>query len=45
MTSDDSGLVAEAVEQRYGAFEDFEAVDMGETDVADDHDVAGVENE
>jgi len=43
--TDDSSLVVEAVEQRYGAFEDFEAVDMGETDVADGHDVAGVERE
>ncbi|WP_135853990.1 AbrB/MazE/SpoVT family DNA-binding domain-containing protein [Halorussus salinus] len=42
--TDDGDLVVQVVKQRYGAFEDFEAVDMGETDVANDHDVAGVEN-
>ncbi|WP_128478829.1 AbrB/MazE/SpoVT family DNA-binding domain-containing protein [Halorussus pelagicus] len=43
--TDNGNLVVEVVKQRYGAFEDFEAVDMGKTDVANDHDVAGVENE
>jgi AbrB family looped-hinge helix DNA binding protein len=43
---DENGdLVVEVVKQRYGAFDDFEAVDMGETDVASDHDIAGIESE
>jgi AbrB family looped-hinge helix DNA binding protein len=43
--NDDGDLIVEVVKQRYGAFDDFEPVDMGETDVASDHDVAGIENE
>ena len=43
--NENGDLVVEVVKQRYGAFDDFEAVDMGETDVASDHDTAGIESE
>ena len=43
--TDEGDLTIEVVKQRFGAFDDFEAVDMGDTDVAADHDVAGVERE
>ncbi|WP_132061053.1 AbrB/MazE/SpoVT family DNA-binding domain-containing protein [Halorussus amylolyticus] len=43
--TDGGELTIEVVKQRFGAFDDFEAVDMGETDVTADHNIAGIEQE
>lgn len=43
--TDDETLRVEILEQRYGAFDDFEPADMGETDAVDEHDVMGVDAE
>lgn len=42
--TDEGGLVVEVVHQRYGAFDDFEAVPMG-GDGLETHDLAGVDPE
>lgn len=40
---DDEGTIrAEVVKQRFGAFDDFEPVDIGETNAADEHNLYGV---
>lgn len=41
--TDDGDLTVEVVKQQYGAFDDFEAVDMGKTNAAEDHDTVGVD--
>ncbi|USZ68621.1 AbrB/MazE/SpoVT family DNA-binding domain-containing protein [Halorussus salilacus] len=41
--TDDGQLAVEVVQQRYGAFDDFEAVDMGATNAAEDHDAIAVD--
>jgi AbrB family looped-hinge helix DNA binding protein len=41
---DEGGLTVEVVQQRYGAFEDFEAVPMG-GDGLETHDLAGHEDD
>lgn len=38
-------LTVEVIKQRYGVFSDFEPVDMGPTNAAEDHDVGAVEPE
>ncbi|WP_424017651.1 AbrB/MazE/SpoVT family DNA-binding domain-containing protein [Halorientalis pallida] len=43
--SDDGDLSVEVVRQRTGVFQDFEPVDMGETDAANDHSLMGIERE
>lgn len=43
--SDDGELSVAVVRQRSGVFEDFEPVDMGETDATSDHSLMGVESE
>jgi len=40
---DDGTIAVEPVTERYGAFDDFEPVDMGETHAAVEHDGAGAE--
>jgi len=35
-------LTVEVLEQRYGAFDDYEPADMGETDAVADHDLMGL---
>lgn len=42
-TIDDGTIRVEVVKQRYGAFDDFEPVDVGETNAVEDHDLAGGE--
>lgn len=37
-------IVVEVVRQRYGVFDDFEPVDIGETHAAEDHDLGVVES-
>jgi len=41
--TDDGDLTVEVVKQRYGAFDGFEAADMGETNAAEDHDAVAVD--
>ncbi|MFC5973442.1 AbrB/MazE/SpoVT family DNA-binding domain-containing protein [Halomarina salina] len=43
--TDDGELTIEVIKQRYGAFDDFDAVDMGETDVTREHDVTGADHD
>ena len=38
-------LSVEVLEQRYGAFDDFEPADMGETDAVAEHDLMGLDAE
>ena len=38
-------LSVEVLEQRYGAFDDFEPADMGETDAVTEHDLMGLDAE
>jgi len=38
-------LSVEVLEQRYGAFDDFEPADMGETDAVNEHDLMGLDAE
>ncbi|WP_290812490.1 AbrB/MazE/SpoVT family DNA-binding domain-containing protein [Halovivax sp.] len=41
-TIDDEGTIrAEVVKRRFGAFDDFEPVDIGETNAADEHNLYG----
>lgn len=41
--TDDGDLTVEVVKQRRGAFDGFEAVDMGATNAAEDHDAVAVD--
>jgi len=41
--TDDGDLTVEVVKQRYGAFDGFEAADMGKTNAAEDHDAVVVD--
>ncbi|WP_276302241.1 hypothetical protein [Halorussus lipolyticus] len=41
-TTDDHHVIAAATTERYGVFDGFEAVDMGETNAVDDHDIKGL---
>lgn len=38
---DDGDIQITVVKQRYGAFDDFEPVDIGETDAVEEHDAYG----
>lgn len=40
---DDGEIQITVVKQRYGAFDDFEPVDIGETNAAEDHNLYGAQ--
>lgn len=41
--TEDGDLSVEVISEQYGAFDDFEPYDMGETDAVEDHDTAAVD--
>jgi AbrB family looped-hinge helix DNA binding protein len=43
--TEDDELTVEVLEQRYGAFDDYEPADMGETDAVAEHDLMGLDAE
>lgn len=43
--TEDGSLTVEVVKERYGAFDNLDPVEMGETDVTTDHDIAGAEDD
>ncbi|GAB3028818.1 AbrB/MazE/SpoVT family DNA-binding domain-containing protein [Natronobiforma cellulositropha] len=41
--TDDGDIELEVVNQRFGAFEGFEPIDIGETNAADEHNLSGAQ--